>query len=89
MVTKLTVFHLVLTVQKVFTDTSRVLLRAKRLLDALNHTAQVMQGLKDVCVLLWQTHLHVLETLVKEGKTVSCQMSCRCLCYSSNKYWTQ
>lgn len=49
----LTIFQFVLTVQKVFADTSRVVPGAQRLFDALNHVAQVSKGLKYLCILVW------------------------------------
>lgn len=61
----LTVFEFVPTVQQIFADASRVLPGAQRLFDALDHTAQIMQGLQDLRALVWQVHLRVLETLVQ------------------------
>lgn len=64
----LTIFELVLTVQQVFTDASRVLSCAQRLFDALYHAAQITQSLQYLCILVWQAHLCVLETLVENEK---------------------
>lgn len=49
----LTIIKLVLTVEQILADTSRVLPRSQRLFDALDHGAEVTERLEDLHVLVW------------------------------------
>lgn len=49
----LTIIKLVLTVEQILADTSRVLPCSQRLFDALDHGAEVTERLEDLHVLVW------------------------------------
>lgn len=63
----LTVRELVLAVQQVLAKPCRVVPGSERFLHALDHTAQVVQGLKDPCILVREGRLRVLVDLGKQG----------------------
>lgn len=56
-----------LAVQQVLTEPCWVLPGSQWLLHALDHTAQVVQGLKDPCILVREGRLRVLVDLGKQG----------------------